>query len=480
MKIAREFTVAESAKRGAEREQFNAMVAWVKKQARKEGITHILAHKLDRVCRNMRDAVRMQELEDQCGVKLMFVDNQFGPGAAGALSFNVMAAVAQYYSDNLRTEVLKGMNEKARQGWLPGHSPFGYRNVTGNKEEPIQVDPEDGPTVQRIFELYSRGNTTFKEVADTLAAEGRRHSKSQVRFGPTTISYILNNPFYIGELEWQGQRQPGRHRPLVERTVFNICQDIMNGRNRRTGTPNIPYNGGVFRCGICGKAMVGEQIKKKLRDGRCNLHYYYKCHGALRDGHANIRWKQEALEAEVVRDLERMKLEGDAAAWVRETLEGRFRDEEGIRREQRGRWQKRLSEVKGMLERLLSAYLNGAIDESTFKEKSLEFKAEEAELAEQLAGYGGGNWGEVGKQALAAFDFSQQAVKLWYGSTFEARRAILDCLWSNRVLTDVNLCLIRRKPFDVLVEGLLFKNGGRYWTRTSDPYNVSVVRYRLR
>ncbi len=23
-------------------------------------------------------------------------------------------------------------------------------------------------------------------------------------------------------------------------------------------------------------------------------------------------------------------------------------------------------------------------------------------------------------------------------------------------------------------------NGGRYWTRTSDPYNVSVVRYQLR
>jgi len=56
LKVAREFTVAESAKRGAEREQFNAMVAWVKKNARREGITHILAHKLDRICRNMRDA----------------------------------------------------------------------------------------------------------------------------------------------------------------------------------------------------------------------------------------------------------------------------------------------------------------------------------------------------------------------------------------------------------------------------------------
>jgi len=60
------------------------------------------------------DPFALQELEDTCGVQLTFVENQFGPGAAGALSFNVMAAVAQYYSDNLRTEVLKGMDEKVR------------------------------------------------------------------------------------------------------------------------------------------------------------------------------------------------------------------------------------------------------------------------------------------------------------------------------------------------------------------------------
>ena len=81
--VAREFVVAESAKRGAERKAFNEMVAWVKANAKREKIRTILSHKLDRVCRNMRDAVRLQELEDTCGVQLAFVENQFGPGAAG-------------------------------------------------------------------------------------------------------------------------------------------------------------------------------------------------------------------------------------------------------------------------------------------------------------------------------------------------------------------------------------------------------------
>jgi DNA invertase Pin-like site-specific DNA recombinase len=54
----------QSAKRGAERKIFNQMLQWLIKNAKREKIQAILCHKLDRVCRNMRDAVRLQELED--------------------------------------------------------------------------------------------------------------------------------------------------------------------------------------------------------------------------------------------------------------------------------------------------------------------------------------------------------------------------------------------------------------------------------
>ena len=90
--VIREFVIAESARRGATRIAFNEMYRWVKKNAKRLKIGAVLAHKLDRICRNMRDAVRLQELEDDCGVQLAFVENQFGPGAAGALSFNVIRA----------------------------------------------------------------------------------------------------------------------------------------------------------------------------------------------------------------------------------------------------------------------------------------------------------------------------------------------------------------------------------------------------
>jgi hypothetical protein len=45
-----------------------------------------------------------------------------------------VAALAQHYSDNLRSEVLKGMDEKVRQGWPTDLAPFGYINVDDHNE----------------------------------------------------------------------------------------------------------------------------------------------------------------------------------------------------------------------------------------------------------------------------------------------------------------------------------------------------------
>ncbi len=253
----------------------------------------------------MRDAVRLQALEDDHGVTLAFVVNDFGPGAAGALSFNVMAAVAQYYSDNLRSEVIKGMDEKVRQG-CTGLAAFGYVNVKGNREEPVQPHPETSKTLIRIFELYSRGNQTFESLADQLFREGHSHCKSQPRFNRTTLSYILNNRFYIGELIRNGQTFQGKYRLLIDRRTFQRCQDILHGRNRRTGNPTHAFAGGLFRCAYCGQAITGERIRRKLADGSEREHLYYRCaNNSPSADHPRVRWRAEILEEAIYDDCSR-------------------------------------------------------------------------------------------------------------------------------------------------------------------------------
>ncbi len=458
--VVREFAVAESAKRGAERVAFNDMYKWVRRNARKEGISVILSHKLDRACRNMRDAVRLQELEDACGVKVVFVENEFAPGAAGMLSFNVMAAVAQYYSDNLRAEVMKGQDEKVLQGWLPCGAPFGYVN-SDDRDKPIQVHPERSRAVMRIFELYGRGNMTFETLAEQLWREGHVYRPGQPKFGRTRLSYILSNRFYLGEISYRGQTHPGKHEPLVSRQLFQACQDVLKGRTRRTNNRNHPLAGGIFTCAYCGSMITGELIRRSLKSGGVREHLYYRCANNHPD-HPTVRWKAGDLEQAIHEDLGSMKLDAELAGWFRRSLTAAFADTDAQRQHQRQALLKRRTELTNMQDRLLSAFLSGAVDEKTFHSKSVDLKAQQGEAETALEACGGAADGR-GEVALGLFDWSQQAADVWLGSKMDDKRGILGELALNRTLSDVTLCLDKRKPFDILAErpSVQLSRGGR-------------------
>ena len=461
--VVREFEVAESAKRGAERRAFNQMFKWVKANARREKIKAILSHKLDRVCRNMRDAVRLQELEDACGVQLAFVENQFGPGAAGALSFNVMAAVAQYYSDNLRSEVLKGMDEKVRQGWPTGHAPFGYLNVD-DREEPVIPHPDTSKAVMRIFELYSTGKHTFESLADKLTEEGFTYRPSQSRFYRTTLSYILNNRFYIGELVRNGKTYPGKYRLLIDRQTFNLCQDILHARNRRMANHAHLFSSGLIRCAHCGFAMTGEIIRRKLSGGRVRKHVYYRCaNNHPDDGHPTVRWREENLEQAILDDFATMRMPSEEIAdWFRASLKAAFADVEDLHKRHTQMLSKRKTELANMQDRLLNCYLSGDIEEAAFQAKTAKLKRELVEV-EQSREKAGNYDPDAPSRALAVFDFSQNLVRFWQRSNFAQKREILECVSLNRTVTDVTLCLQKRKPFDFLAKGPLLRDGRGEW-----------------
>ncbi|MSR59741.1 MAG: recombinase family protein [Planctomycetaceae bacterium] len=454
--ITREFVVAESAKRGAERVAFNEMFQWVKANARRSKIETILSHKLDRVCRNLRDAVRLQDLEDSCGVKLSFVENEFGPGASGLLSFNVMAAFAQYYSDNLRSEVIKGLDEKVRQGWPTGAPSFGYM-IVKDKAEPVQPHPERSKTVVRIFELYASGSMTFASLADQLEREGHVYRPSMPRFHRTALSYVINNRLYIGEIHRNGQVFPGRYKHLIDRTTFDACQDVIHGRNRRTGNPESALAGGLFRCAFCGQSITGEHIQRKLKCGGARHHHYYRCaNNHPGPDHPRVRWSAADLEQAVVEDLERLRMPSpDVANWFQTALTAAFSDLSTQERQQRTSLTKRQSELKAMQDRLLNAYLASTVDEATFKAKSAELAHEAAKVMEVVDSLGDYDPAR-GDAALAIFKWSQNAAEIWRGSNNALKRDILDSVCLNRTLSDVSLVTTKRKPFDILVERPLF------------------------
>jgi hypothetical protein len=55
-------------------------------------------------------------------------------------------------------------------------------------------------------------------------------------------------------------------------------------------------------------------------------------------------------------------------------------------------------------------------------------------------------------RALGLFDFSRHLVDIWHGSNWSRRREVLECVSSNRALSDASPVLTKRKPFDVLAD----------------------------
>ena len=53
----------------------------------------------------------------------------------------------------------------------------------------------------------------------------------------------------------------------VSEPVAEACQDVLHGRNRRTGTPEHPLAGGLITCQFCGQSLTGERIRRKLKGG---------------------------------------------------------------------------------------------------------------------------------------------------------------------------------------------------------------------
>ena len=471
--VVREFDVAESAKRGATRLVFNEMFRWVKTNARREDIRVILSHKLDRVCRNMRDAVRMQELEEQCGVSLAFVDNQFGPGPAGALSFNVMAAVAQYYSDNLRTEVLKGIEERARQGWQHGLASYGYMNCSEDKNEPVKPHPQNSKAVMRAFELYASGRYTFESLGEQLTAEGYVYRKSQSRFYRTTLSRILRNRVYIGDIKCGTQYYAGKHRPLIDRSTFATCQELLDGKTRRTTAKiDLPFSGQLFTCQHCGAAITGERIRRKLKGGGVRIHDYYRCANNLKDdSHPTVRWRGDDIEDAIIADLETLRIpDDDLADWFRKSLQSAVGEIGASQRQQHVALKKRATEIESMQERLLNAYLAGTVDEATLSAKQAGLRDEGAQVADSLARLAteGEFQPEDVRVALAVFEFAQNAAEIWRGSKMLEKRELLESVSLNRMLGDVTLVVEKRKPFDELAKRPLVTTSRDDRIRTCD------------
>jgi site-specific DNA recombinase len=258
--VAREYVDVETAKQTG-RAAFGEMIAYLNAHP---SARVILVEKTDRLYRNLKDCVTVDELEVEIHFPKEGVVLSRKSRSSEKFMHGIKVLMAKEYIDNLSEEARKGMQEKAEQGIWPTVAPPGYRNVAGSDgKKIIEPDPESAPIISRLFEWYATGALSLKEAALRARAIGLVYRKSGAAVPVSTIHAVLRNPLYMGEIQWKGRTYPGKHEPLVSRDLWERVQYVLDGRharNRRRVKHDFAFSG-LIACGHCGCSIVGE-IKK--------------------------------------------------------------------------------------------------------------------------------------------------------------------------------------------------------------------------
>lgn len=370
--VIREFVESESAREGG-RTEFGNMLAFLGKNRRK--CHTILVEKTDRLYRNLKDWVTIDEL----GLEVHFVKENvtLSPESRSSDQFihGIKVLMARNYSQNLGEETLKGMLQKAKTGLYPSCAPAGYRNVEGPDQKRIIVPNGDAPTITRLFEEFSTGRYSLKALVAKARTEGWTVGGRTLH--KSTLHQILRKRIYTGDFDWNGVTYPGTHEPLVGRETWGRVQALLDHhvQSRQHRVKHDFAFSGFVRCGHCGCHLVGELKKAK--------YVYYHCTGH-RGKCSEPYTREEVMEAQFSASVRELIVPPGVLAWLQEVVNESDVTERAAREREVKRLEEQHRRVESKLEAIYEDRLEGRISLEMYDRKAKEFRMQGLELLRRM------------------------------------------------------------------------------------------------
>lgn len=436
--VAQEFSDVETAKH-AGRADFDRMISFLKTTPL---VKFLLVEKTDRLYRNFRDYVTIDELDRE--IHLVKENEILSRDSRSHQKFihGIKVLMAKNYVDNLSEETRKGMREKAEQGIYPSFAPVGYLNVKCGDKRFIQPDPAMVPLVQKIFEWYAEGDTSLRDLAQKVVSEGFAYRSAGRKLSKSMVQYILTNPIYHGDFLWRGTRYHGSHDPIVSRELFDKVQELLNrngGALKRARQHTWTFQG-LVKCGHCGCAMVAEKKKGK--------YVYYHCTGN-RGKCAEPFVREEALDEAFAGSLEAIQLDEKVLEFLVAALRESHRDEKEYHDRMLASLQKRQAEIQERLDTIYLDRLDKKISEETYQRLREKLVTEQETVVRSMAMHQTANTNYL-DSGVKLLELAQKAPGLYRKQSSAEKRRLLTIVHSNSTWREGRLIPEYRKPFDSL------------------------------
>ena len=272
-----------SAKDMEHRPQFQEML----KDMKEGKLNYIVAYKLDRITRSVRDLEELISVLEQYNCFLLCDRDDVNTSTANGRFFVRMLTVLSQLEIEIVSERTKfGLNGAIKSGHIPGQRPFGYKSADDKR---MVIDNATRPYVEKIFDMYLEGKS-FQQIANYFK-ENNIYSKKNWK--DTTIQKIIDNKIYMGDYEQykrigkQENLKPIVYmnvvEPIISRAKWEECQR-QKEKNQRTYTRDRVYT--FFqrlKCPSCNRIM-----KCKGSGGTKRKYMYYTweyCHINFNEEH---------------------------------------------------------------------------------------------------------------------------------------------------------------------------------------------------
>lgn len=274
-----------AAKATHKREQYHALRAAV----RAGEVDVIICDQQCRLARSAKEALTFFDELKEHKVRLLTADGFDSEHATSQLLFGIKSVFSEFFLDETRHRVCRGMLGEFERGAMVTAVPYGYEvDVVRSAKEGRclwAVQPRRAEVVKEVFRLRKNG-MSLNQIAAVLNGRGvATTNEGKKRTGrywrATAIWRLLQSPIYKGlyVVNFSGER--GAPRPdglrlmselaLVTTEDWDACQsqgkgsspsleDALPGAPQRGGT-RASYGGGkhplagVFRCGLCGACL---------------------------------------------------------------------------------------------------------------------------------------------------------------------------------------------------------------------------------
>ncbi len=254
----------------------------------------VVVYKIDRLTRSLMDFAKIVEQLDAGHASFVSVTQAFNTTTSmGRLTLNVLLSFAQFEREQTGERIRDKIAASKQKGmWMGGLPPLGYDLPTDPTTRALVVNEAEAETVRLICRRYLelRSVAALERWLDARGVRSKAYVSRRgrpmggARFSRGALFHLLQNRLYLGEISHRDLHYPGRHQPIIDRSLFDAAQAMLADHRivrseRPTRSDSAPLRGLLFD-------TDGDPMSPSFGVGRRGKVYRYYVSAPLQQGRA--------------------------------------------------------------------------------------------------------------------------------------------------------------------------------------------------